>query len=215
MDQFIKIDATKIAWEELQQKQLARAYNFSRKVLKSPLTIDEFRDVWYSQHTDKKGEKHLANMCMSIFQSRKSFAGTSSEKAIEQMHANSNINVSYQVWVDSSGTLYEKKPKNTSVHKLDGIISYGRATNLKDCVLLSMKTTLRERYRQDLDSVGKCKKVVFLTRDTPSSGAIETVTGYGCILVYPNAPTCESCWSYAEYVSRMKKFQETGSYDIP
>jgi hypothetical protein len=212
MDKFIKEDATKLEWEELQEKQLLRAYEFCRTNLKSPLTLDEFRHVWYSQDTDKQGKQYLANMCMSIFQARKAFAGSSSEKAIEKLHANAGIEVKYQVWVDTSGVLYEKKPKNISVHKVDGIICQKDVTNLNDCILLSMKTSLRERYRQDLDSVGKCKAVIYLTRSTPSFIEIQTIVGYGCILVYPNATNSDSTWSYDEYISRMKKFQETGSY---
>ena len=214
MDLFIKETATKEAWELLQEKHLARAYKFAVEFLQTPLTIEEFKNVWYSQSSDKGGTKHLANMCMSIFQSRKAFAGSSSEKAIEKMHSDSGINIMYQVWCDSEGVIHSKKPKNISVHKLDAVISQTTATNIKDCIVLSMKTTLRERYRQDLDMVSKCKKVILLTREILERGQIETISGYGFIIVYPDAMITESTWSYDEYISRIKLFQETGSYMI-
>lgn len=213
MDLFIKDIATKEAWDDLQEKQLIRAYKFAVDILKTPLTHEEFKNVWYSQTSDKKGEKYLANMCMSMFQSRKASAGNSSEKAIKKMHDKHGINVRYQVYCDNTGLIYPKKPKKISVHKLDAIISRDDALNVSDCIVLSMKTTLRERYRQDLDIVGKCKKLIFLTRETPEKAKIETISGYGCVLVYPYSQTTETTWSYDEYISRMKLFQETGCYN--
>jgi|688.fasta_scaffold199621_2 hypothetical protein len=213
MDLFIKEIATKEAWEELQEKQLIRAYKFAVDILKTPLTREEFKNVWYSQTSDKKGEKFLANMCMSMFQSRKASAGNSSEKAIKKMHDNADINVKYQVYCDNTGLIYDKKPNKISVHKLDAIISQGDTLNISKCIVLSMKTTLRERYRQDLDIVGKCKKLIFLTRETPEKTKIETISGYGCILVYPYSELTDTTWSYNEYILRMKLFQETGCYN--
>jgi hypothetical protein len=79
-------------------------------------------------------------------------------------------------------------------------------------IVLSIKTTLRERFREDLDSISKCKKVIFLTREIPEQGHLDTLKGYNCVLVYQNAPLSDHTWSYDDYVSRIKHFQQTGSY---
>ena len=182
--------------------------------MKSSLTLDEFKNVWYSQTSDKQGKDHIANMCMSIFQSRKVRAGNSFENAITNIHKMAGINAKYQIWVDSSGDIHEKKPKH-SVHKHDCLIAHKESTNIKDMIVISIKTTLRERFREDLDSVTKCKKVIFLTREIPEQGHIDTLKGYDCILVYQNAPITEHTWSYDQYTSFMKQFQQIGSYDFP
>lgn len=194
-------------WEEQKKEELERAFTFSKDVLKSPLTKEEFSKVWYSEHDDKKGKHHLANMCMSIFQSRKSRAGNQLELAIKTKHDELGLKVYNQVWVDCDGNVTEKKPKK-SCHKIDTLIPANFTTmKLSDMILISKKTTLRERYRQDLDFVGKCKKVIFLTKEIPDKTKIDTIIGYGCIIVYPNAVDSENCWSYEKYFSEIKKFQ--------
>lgn len=212
MDAYIA-SATEQEWKELQEKEVRRAHETCCRLMKSNLTLDEFRKVWYSQTEDKKGLDHIANMCMSIFQSRKVRAGNSFEAAIEQLHLMGSIIAKYQVLVDSDGNIHSKKPSR-SVHKHDCLIAHKDSTNIQDMIVISIKTTLRERFREDLDSVTKCKKVIFLTREIPEQGHLDSLKGYNCILVYQNAPLTDHTWSYSEYVSRIKHFQQTGSYSF-
>lgn len=196
-------------WDVQKRKELERAYKFCKEVLKSPLTEEEFSKVWYSESSDKKGIYHLANMCMSIFQSRKCRAGNEFEKAITSKHMELGITFYNQCYVDVDGNVSEKKPSK-SCHKIDCLIPTSSSRKLSDMILISKKTTLRERYRQDLDFVGKCKLVIFLTRETPEEAKIDTITGYGCILVYPNATDSDKVWSYEKYFSDITKFQSNG-----
>lgn len=217
MDMFIEKEATETLWKEFQEREVVRAKAVVDKLLAQYLekgqTMESFREIWYSQEDDKKGEKHLYNLMMSCAQSRKPFAGNSFEKSIEDLHTMHNIKFYKQVWVDADGNLYNKKPKDISVHKHDCLIpSNVESNNIADMIVVSKKTTLRERFRQDLDSVGKCKTVVFLTREKPQKGQIDTITGYNCIIVYPNAPNTKNTMSYEEYISRIKAFQD-GSRD--
>lgn len=213
MDAYIEIEATKKLWNEFQEKELLRAKRVVDRLLteyiKKGQTVDAFREIWYSQQDDKKGEKHLYNLMMSCAQSRKPFAGNSFEKSIEDLHSMNNIKFYKQVWVDSDGNIHKKKPKDISVHKHDCLIpSKSENNNIADMIVISKKTTLRERFRQDLDSVGKCKTVVFLTREKPTKGQIDTITGYNCIIVYPNASNTKNTMCYEEYILRIKAFQE-------
>ena len=58
-----------------------------------------------------------------------------------------------------------------------------------------------------------CKKVIYITKEIPEKGAIDTIIGYNVILVYPNASDSENVWSYEKYISCIKNFQQTGSYN--
>jgi hypothetical protein len=196
-----------LQWDAYKKKECERAYNFCVQTLHITMTEDEFSSIWYSEDSDKSGKSHLANMCMSIFQSRKSVVGKHFEDLINLKHKELNILYYQQVWIDSDGTLCTKKPTK-SCHKIDCLIPPNSTTmTINDMYLISKKTTLRERYRQDLDFVGKCKGVIFLTKEIPDKTKIQTILGYGCIVVYPHAPDTEKVWSYEKYFSEIKKFQ--------
>jgi EcoRII C terminal len=206
MDDYILFGAGKQDWEIQKERECKRAYEFSVRMLKSPLTYEEFKSCWYSEHDDKKGVKHLANMCMSIFQSRKATAGASFESSIYSSHAKCKIEVIKQAYVDSEGNVYIKKPKRKDLHKVDALIpTTENRESLEDMYVLSMKTTSRERWRQDVDLVSKCKGVIFLTKEKPDKAKIESITGYGMKLVYPNADISEHVWSYQLYFEKIKQ----------
>lgn len=207
MDAYIQIEAMRSAWEAQKEKECERAYQFCIKYLKTPLTKEAFREVWYSEDkVDKKGEKHLANMCMSIFQSRKSTAGSGFENAIYLKHKELGIEIIKQAWVDKDGNIYKKNPKIISVHKVDGLIPTSQnRKRVDDMYILSIKTTSRERYRQGIDLVGKCKGYLFLTRETPDKTKILNIVGYGITLVYPYATNTDNVWSYESYFQKMKE----------
>jgi hypothetical protein len=178
-------------------------------LLKTPISYDEFITVWYDESEDKKGVAHIANMCMSIFQSRKANAGNGLERTIEKIHTEKGIHALYQKWVDSDGNIYDKKPKKAGVHKMDALIPTNKKiTNTSDMYVVSMKTTLRERFRQDLDGCPKCKKVIFLTRETLLRSQIDMISGYNCIVVYPFAENTEHTWSFDKYFSEIKSLQD-------
>jgi hypothetical protein len=145
---------------------------------------------------------------MSIFQSRKANAGNGLERTIEKIHTEKGIHALYQKWVDSDGNIYDKKPKKAGVHKMDALIPTNKEiTNTSDMYVVSMKTTLRERFRQDLDGCPKCKKVIFLTRETLLRSQIDMISGYNCIVVYPFAENTEHTWSFDKYFSEIKSLQ--------
>lgn len=207
MDNYIQTDGMRIAWDAQKKRELERAYAFCSGVLNTPLTLDEFSKVWYSEKkTDKTGKNHLANMCMSIFQSRKANAGKGFEDAIYTKHKEVGIEIIHQAWVDKDGNIYKKNPKIISVHKVDGLIpTTANRTNTRDMYILSIKTTSRERYRQGIDLIGKCKGYIFLTRETPDNKKIQSILGYGMILVYPHAGTTDTIWSYESYFEKIKQ----------
>jgi len=212
MDAFIASD-TEQAWIEQQEGETVRAHETLCRLMGSQISLENFKKVWYSQFSDKQGKDYIYNLCMSISQARKVRAGNGFENTIKKIHDKNGINALYQTWVDNEGNIHEKKP-SVSVHKHDSLIRHKEATNIQDMIVLSIKTTLRERFREDLDSVSKCKKVIFLTREQPTQGHLDVLKGYNCVVVFPNAPLTEHTWSYDDYALRMKYFQETGSYSL-
>lgn len=210
-DEYIK-NATKEAWEIQKKEEVERAYRLCVRKLKTPLTIEEFEEVWYSEHDDKHGSEHVANMCMSMFQSRKANAGSGFERSIYDCLGKLGIEVIPQALVDKDGNIYSKKPKSISVDKVDGLIptSDNRKT-IHDMYVLSMKTTSRERYTQGFHLISKCKGYVFLTRETPEASKIQTITGKGAILVYPDATTTETVWSYSSFFQKFHQMASNSS----
>jgi len=164
-------ELSKLLWQEEKEAQQQRAYKFCVDYLKTPLTYEEFGSLWYHETEDKKGKTHLANMCMSIFQTRKVNAGNSFEHALERLFEKNGIQFLKQKYVDSEGKIYDKKPKQSN-HKLDYIIPHKDSENIESCIVLSAKKTLKERYRQDLDLTHKCKKLIYLTHDQPPESSI-------------------------------------------
>jgi len=208
MDSII-IASMKDEWTQQKKDECKRAYDTCVRLLKTPISYDEFITVWYDESEDKKGVAHIANMCMSIFQSRKANAGNGLERTIEKIHTEKGIHALYQKWVDSDGNIYDKKPKKAGVHKMDALIPTNKEiTNTSDMYVVSMKTTLRERFRQDLDGCPKCKKVIFLTRETLLRSQIDMISGYNCIVVYPFAENTEHTWSFDKYFSEIKSLQD-------
>lgn len=207
-------EISKLLWEEQKERETLRAYAFCIEKLKSPLTLEEFRKVWYREKEDKCGKEHLANLCTSIFQSRKVNAGKSFENSLERLFEKNTIHFLKQKCVDDSGKIYLKKPTNKSVHKLDFIVVYKNSENIETCIVISAKTKFRERWRQDLHLKEKCKKLIYITKEVPSRTLIEQIVGYNTTLVYPNAIISENIWSFEHFVLRMKHFQETGSYSM-
>ena len=208
MDSLI-ITSMKDEWTQQKKDECKRAYDTCVRLLKTPISYDEFITVWYDESEDKKGVAHIANMCMSIFQSRKANAGNGLERTIENIHKEKGIHALYQKWVDSDGNIYDKKPKKAGAHKMDALIPTNKeSNNTSDMYVVSMKTTLRERFRQDLDGCPKCKKVIFLTRETLLRSQIDMISGYNCIVVYPFAENTEHTWSFDKYFSEIKSLQD-------
>jgi hypothetical protein len=201
-----------VVWESLKKKELVRAFEFYMKI-RHINTIEEFEKVWYSEDSDKKGEHHLSNMCMSIFQARKSNAGKTFERYNELLYTEQGILFLKQCHVDDAGKIYNKKPKVSS-HKVDYIIQHVPSSLATDSTVVSAKKTFRERWRQDLCHIGKCKKLIYVTNERPSQTLIDSITGYDTVLVFPDAPSTERTWSFNEYISRLKQFKETGSYSL-
>lgn len=206
--------ATEQAWHDKKIKDAIRAQNFELEHWApydeiAELTPEDYlRDRWYSED-DKKGLHHWRNMVASAMQSAKSLAGSSFEKSIMSLLEDNDIDVVGQVNIDENGNIHSRKSR----HRIDAYISAAdHPTNVNDCYVLSKKTTLRERWNQDIWCAPLCKKLIILTRETPNDSTIESINFHNAVVVFPHAPITEHTWSYTEFLRRMKLFQQ-GSTD--
>ena len=74
-------------------------------------------------------------------------AGTEFEKFIAKLSVESKVIMKSQVSVTSTGAIV-KNTRGGALKKLDGIIQKKTVTTsntIKDCIVISMKTTLRDR----------------------------------------------------------------------
>lgn len=211
------LHATEDQWTDHLRSAAVRAQRFelehwqTREYITS-LTPEQYLHERYFDPTDKKGLHHWRNLVASEMNSSKSKAGSSFENAIEAMAEESGVDIASQVWVDESGHIHTKKKSKDhhSVHKIDGYISAeDRPESVKCCYVVSNKTTLRERWNQDVWCVPLCKKLIILTREIPNHSTLQSIHNHGIIVVYPSAPTTEWSWSYDEFFRRMKAFQES------
>lgn len=208
-DNYVLTEANVAAWTLQKEKECARAYAFISGPCRSPLSYEEFKQVYYNEKEDKKGLRYIANMFMSIFQSRKATAGTGHEMAINKMHDDTGLVVLKQVWVDKEGNIHEKKKKGVHTHKVDGLIpTSGNRQNVSDMYIISAKTNLRERWQQDTALASKCKGLIVLTRETLTDTTLDNIANHNGVAVYPNAPITSKAWSYAKYLEEMKLVQK-------
>ena len=208
-DNYVLHEANDLAWTNQKEKECARVYAFITGPCRSPLTLEEFKKIYYNEKEDKKGLRYIANMFMSIFNSRKATAGTGHEMAINRMHDDTGIVLLKRVWVDKDGNIHAKKPKRGHVHKVDGLIPTStNRDNISDMYLISAKTNLRERWQQDTGLASKSKGLIMLTREILTDTMISNIACHNGISVYPNAPRTSNAWSYAKYLEQMKLAQK-------
>ena len=205
------LHATEAAWESHQLAAAARARAFEiehhkTKAELEAMTAEEYlRDRYYDPE-DKQGKHHWRNLVGSEMNSAKSKSGSSFEEAVMMLADENDVAITGQVHIDETGKICSKKSR----HRIDGYISAADAppATLRDCYVVSKKTTLKERWNQDIWCIPHCKKLVFITREIPNADTIASIGHHGAVIVYPHAPITAHAWSYAEFLRRMKDFQQ-------
>lgn len=202
--------ATEHKWREHLLGAAVRAQQFelqhwmSREEIQA-MSPEQYLQERYFDPTDKKGLHHWRNLVASEMNSSKSKAGSSFEEAIMDLAEESGVCITGQVHIDESGRICNKKSR----HRIDGYVAnQDRPENVMDCYVLSKKTTLRERWNQDVWCAKLCKRLIIITRETPNDSTIDSIRLHGATVVYPHAPVTEWTWSYDEFFARMKVFQE-------
>lgn len=198
--------------EKMRQVLLETILTRSREEI-ATMSVQQFHDEFYSSEGDKHGERHIRNRVASEMNSAKSKTGTAFEKAIMDAAKESGVLIHGQVYVGvKTGNVYKKKRDAAgieSVKKIDGLVSNEKEPHsTKDGIVLSKKTTLKDRVSQDYWCAPFCRQLIVMTIKTPNPSELDSLKDHGVIVVYPHAPLTEHTWSYAEFVRRMKAFQQ-------
>lgn len=105
--------------------------------------------------------------CVGVNQSQRSKKGKSLEKIIENLLMEHDIPYLSQAAVDTAtGTICKSSRSSKSTHIHDFIIDAKLGDTIHDKIVLSCKTSLRERWRQDANI--KCKKLYMITLEAAS-----------------------------------------------
>lgn len=162
------------SWQEFQKKE----HQFTSKMLSSLYSEKDVEEKTSSEAIAWFVEKfpvHIYNLNLSNTQSRRSRAGKEFEAIIELILIGSDIPM------DSQGNIGKKFFVDKGLGKLVDIVSPGSieyVLNKRDTVLISAKTTLRERWQEVPEEMGRTgAREMFLVTldDTISKEVIENL----------------------------------------
>lgn len=162
------------SWQEFQNKE----HQFTSKMLSSLYSEKDVEKMTSSEAISwfvEKFPSHIYNLNLSNTQSRRSRAGKEFEAIIELILIGSDIPM------DSQGNIGKKFFVDKGLGKLVDIVSPGSieyVLNKRDTVLISAKTTLRERWQEVPEEMGRTgAREMFLVTldDTISQEVIENL----------------------------------------
>lgn len=111
--------------------------------------------------------------CIGINQSQRTKKGKMLEKCIEDVLKENQIPYLSQVVVDTSGVIHALRGKRKGVHVHDFVINASFGDTIQDKIILSCKTSIRERWRQDANI--DCAKMFMITLDTCSKHVLASL----------------------------------------
>lgn len=116
------------------------------------IDFDKFDYEKYIDDIIDKGQfDAMFNICLSVTNSLKCSAGKNFEKCIEKIFIDNGIKYEDQIFIDNKG-FFRKNKRNRKGHTIDFVIPKPKYnTNIKTFKgdIITVKTTLRERYMQD------------------------------------------------------------------
>lgn len=114
--------------------------------------------------------REIYQKCVSLHQSSISRKGKALENAIAHILERENIPFLAQACVDKDGNII---PGKVGHHRHDFVVKGVMGENIKDKIIISCKTSLRERFLQDANVC--CKKLFMITYDPHAEAKKETL----------------------------------------
>lgn len=136
-------------WEQQKRNTIKRFY---KKGLKDTQVLN-ISLINLQERLEDGTLQRLYEINKSITQSYRMCAGKAFEQCIERIFNEHGISFSKQVLVDSNGIVCLKKSKNVKMHYLDFVIpeiQVGQSVYDSRYRVVSVKTSVRERYLQDV-----------------------------------------------------------------
>lgn len=141
-------------------QKMARANPIATALLPS------LRKMLPRENINEEIAANIYKTCIGINQQHRAQKGKMLEKCIEDVLKENNIPYLSQVVVDTTGIIHAFRGKKKGVHIHDFIINASFGDSVHDKMILSCKTSLRERWRQDANI--ECSKMYMITMDTCS-----------------------------------------------
>jgi hypothetical protein len=116
------------------------------------IDLSRLSDITYIDSISTQLET-LYNLSQSITQSMRATAGKTLELIIEDIFIDLGINFGKQIFISNDGFFYDRKYANMDGHKVDFTIpspKFGTHYSTFDGEIISVKTSTRERYLQDI-----------------------------------------------------------------
>lgn len=188
------------SWKEFQSKE----HQFTSKMLSSLYSESDVEKMSSSEAIAWFVEKfpmHIYNLNLSNTQSRRSRAGKEFEAIIEL------ILIGADIPMDSQGNIGKKFFVDKGLGKLVDIVSPGSVEyvlNKRDTVLISAKTTLRERWQEVPEEMGRTgAREMFLVTldDTISKEVIENLNDANIQVVTTKSLKQEKYAAYHSVIS--------------
>jgi hypothetical protein len=119
--------------------------------------------------------------CVSINQKYRTQKGKMLEKCVEDVLKEHDIPYLSQATVDTAGVIHALRGKRKGVHVHDFIIDASFGDTIDNKIIISCKTSLRERWRQDANV--QCAKMYMITMDACSNHIMNSLKENNVTLV--------------------------------
>lgn len=156
-------------------QKMARANPIASSLLPS------LRRILPREIISEEDANNVYKMCVGINQKYRAQKGKLLEKCIEDVLKENNIPYLSQVTVDPAGVIHALRGKCKGIHIHDFIVNASFGDTIDDKIIISCKTSLRERWRQDANV--KCAKMYMITMDVCSKHVMESLEQNNVALV--------------------------------
>lgn len=153
--------------------------------------LPTLRKMLPRENINEEIASNIYNMCVGLNQRNRAKKGKLLEKCIEDVLIESKIPYLSQAAVDTSGVIHASKGRRKGVHIHDFIINASFGDTIENKTILSCKSSLRERWRQDANL--QCAKMYMITLDTCSKHTIESLKENNIELVVVGGTSLQTC----------------------
>lgn len=156
--------------------------------------LPSLRKLLPRENINEEVASSIYKTCVGLNQQNRAKKGKLLEKCVEDVLKENQIPFLSQVVVDTAGVIHAMKGRRKGVHVHDFVIDASFGDTIQNKIILSCKTSLRERWRQDANL--QCAKMYMITLDTCSKHIMESLRENNIDLVViggSNGMTLQQC----------------------
>lgn len=129
----------------------------------APVIVKRMQELLPRSRVTEDVAYNIYKTCVSMNQQSRSNKGKLLEQCIEDVLKARQIPYLPQVTVDTTGIIHKSRGQKKGVHVHDFVIDAQVGDSIRDKIVLSCKTSLRERWRQDANV--QCAKMYMITME--------------------------------------------------